>query len=54
MLLNQITEIYDIMSDNIENVNYTLDYVEKKEMKSALKESEGLGSPGFKPLSEHL
>lgn len=44
------------MSDNIENVNYTLQYVqkkEKKEVRSALKESEML-SPGFKPINQDI
>lgn len=44
-LLGKVVEIYDVLSDNIENVNSTVRAAGRGERK----ESES--SPGFKPLN---
>lgn len=44
-LLGKVVEIYDILSDNIENVNSTIRSVSRGERK------ESVSSPGFKPLN---
>jgi len=59
-LLQKITEIYDMLSDNIENINSTAKFLARREMhpssitNSIVKKEvlEEVGSIGFKPLNQ--
>lgn len=47
-ILNKVIEIYDILSDNIENVN---SIVKEFDVRAQEKKENKVTTPGFKPLN---